>query len=208
MTRNEIISIIRSTFRAHARRNERLVSRDELREWWNDALRRYGVVLPAALAEAAEESICNSFIGGQCFTHEENEEAVRNSFSALGLPEAMVEEMVAYNVGYIFLYEDAITDAFGNGDVSVNRVVDTTLCLLFHERRHSYQPYREMVEQCRAAANYANNAAAHDSVICEQDANAWSAWQVSYLRTGSVEARIFPRLQDESQTRLWVFMGE
>lgn len=207
MTRHEIIAIIRSTFRAHARRNERLVSRQELRSWWHDALNRYGVVLPAALAEAAEASICDSFISGQCFVHAENEEEVRNSFSALGLPEEMVEEMVAYNVGNIFLYEDAIVDAFGNGDVSVNRVVDTTLCLLFHERRHAYQPYRDMIEQCRAVANYASDAAAHDSIVCEQDANAWSAWQVSYLRTGSVETRIFPRLQDESQTHLWAFMG-
>lgn len=208
LSRSEVRSIIRNTFYAHRRRNERIMSRSEMREWWHDMLRRHNVVLPAAIAEAAEVSICDSFVCAQCLTHEEYREAFRKEFASLGLSEVMVEEMINFNVGHIFLYEDAIAEDCGNID-KASTIADVVLCYLFHERRHSYQPYKDIQEQCKAAGeNYASDANAHHAVLCEQDANSWGAWQVSYLRTGSVETRKFPQFQDETQTHSWAFMGE
>ena len=80
---------------------------------------------------------------------------------------------------------------------------------LFHERRHSYQPEAEIRRQVKECEGYRTDATAHNSVLCEQDADNWAMFQSVYHLAGYIN-KCDPKdiLEELGNVPQWTFMGD
>ena len=113
--------------------------------------------------------------------------------------------------GKIVIFANHMAFAMWKQGVTSPRKIQAVLIqVLLHERRHSYQPYALVQEQCKAAGKeYSTDASVHNSVLCEQDADNWATFQMIYQLAGYAN-KCDPKIVLEELVNVpqWVFMGD
>ena len=112
--------------------------------------------------------------------------------------------------GKIVIFANHLAFAMWQQGITSPRKIQAVLYqTLFHERRHSYQPEAEIRRQVKECEDYRTDAAAHNAVLCEKDADDWAMFQMLYQLSGYAN-KCDPKtvLEELVNVSQWVFMGD
>ena len=187
LTRRELSDMFVSSFRSIRRRNEvavvnDLVMVDEL----FTILRENNIVLTDAQWSEMDAATQALTLGGQNMVHQERIDTAEQEMRASGMHPALIDWVLSY-MGRIFFYVGENVEGLlaASTDWSDARIVRSIGRIVFftmaHERRHTYQDARALVEECRQAQDPAHLMQIHDDLPCEQDADNWASAQLTYV---------------------------
>ena len=112
--------------------------------------------------------------------------------------------------GKVVIFANHLATAMWKQGITSPRKIQAILYqTLFHERRHSYQPEAEIRRQISECEGYRKDADAHNSVLCEQDADNWAMFQTVYQLSGYTNKGDLKMVLEElGNAPQWTFMGD